>query len=194
MQARCDAGPVLCCTFYAEGLRTLDEVRLQDRVASGRSRRRRARRWRKLEGSDPTTYEMILEARCRVGLGHMIGLGHKRRGARRWRKLEGSDPTTYEMILKVQALQRRLIGQTEAVAERELQLAEQGRGLAALRAALARQPGPEAIEQLGGMQARGPLPAVWQRGRAWHCQAGPPRVLYHVPVTGLRQRSAAVRP
>ncbi len=99
---------------------------------------------------------MILQAGCTMGLGNRTGLGCKRRGARRWRKLEGSDPTTYEMILKVQALQRRLIGQTEAVAERELQLAEQGKGLAALRAALARQPGPEAIEQLGGMQARPP--------------------------------------
>ena len=73
---------------------------------------------------------------------------------RRWRKLEGSDPTTYEMILKVQALQRRLIGQTEAVAERELHIAEQTRSLAELKARLARQPGPEAVEQLGGMQAR----------------------------------------
>ena len=73
---------------------------------------------------------------------------------RRWRKLEGSDPTTYEMILKVQALQRRLIGQTEAVAERELHIAEQSSSLAELKVRLARQPGPEAVEQLGGMQAR----------------------------------------
>ena len=58
------------------------------------------------------------------------------------------------MILKVQALQRRLIGQTEAVAERELHIAEQTRSLAELKTRLARQPGPEAVEQLGGMQAR----------------------------------------
>ena len=58
------------------------------------------------------------------------------------------------MILKVQALQRRLIGQTEAVAERELHMAEQSRSLAELKARLARQPGPRAVEQLGGMQAR----------------------------------------
>ena len=77
---------------------------------------------------------------------------------RRWRKLEGSDPTTYEMILKVQALQRRLIGQTEAVAERELLIAEQSRGLAELKTQLARQPGPDTIDQLGGMQVQYPKP------------------------------------
>lgn len=39
---------------------------------------------------------------------------------RRWRKLEGSDPSTYEMIQKIQTLQKRLIGKTEEVVEKDL--------------------------------------------------------------------------
>jgi hypothetical protein len=38
----------------------------------------------------------------------------------RWRKLEGSDPSTYEMIQKIQTLQKRLIGKTEEVVEKDL--------------------------------------------------------------------------
>jgi hypothetical protein len=38
----------------------------------------------------------------------------------RWRKLEGSDPSTYEMIQKIQILQKRLIGKTEEVVEKDL--------------------------------------------------------------------------
>lgn len=38
----------------------------------------------------------------------------------RWRKLEGSDPSTYEMIQKIQTLQKRLIGRTEEVVEKDL--------------------------------------------------------------------------
>jgi hypothetical protein len=87
------------------------------------------------------------------------------------------------MILKVQALQRRLIGQTEAVAERELQLAEQGKGLAALRAALARQPGPGAIEQLGGMQARS-LPQPGNTSAPGTARPARHALQGHVPVTG----------
>jgi hypothetical protein len=40
--------------------------------------------------------------------------------ATRWRKLEGSDPSTYEMIQKIQTLQKRLIGKTEEVVEKDL--------------------------------------------------------------------------
>merc|ERR1711937_847144 len=50
----------------------------------------------------------------------------------RWRRLEGSDPSSYELIQQVHALQKRLIQKTEEV--------------------LARQPGPEAAEQLAEFQ------------------------------------------
>merc|ERR1719240_230122 len=49
-------------------------------------------RWRKLEGSDPATYEMIQK----------IQTLQKRLIA----KTEGSDPATYEMIQKIQTLQK----------------------------------------------------------------------------------------
>ncbi|PRW33224.1 flagellar associated isoform A [Chlorella sorokiniana] len=71
----------------------------------------------------------------------------------RWRKLEGSDPTTYEMILKIQALQKRLIAKTEEVVEQDLQIQEKERLYLELKSILARQPGPEAAEQLNLYQA-----------------------------------------
>merc|ERR1711865_1022819 len=42
----------------------------------------------------------------------------------RWRKLEGSDPQRFDMIRKIQALQRRLIGKTEEVVEKDLLIQE----------------------------------------------------------------------
>ncbi|NXT62436.1 CFA58 protein, partial [Chaetops frenatus] len=66
----------------------------------------------------------------------------------RWRKLEASDPTTYELILKVQRLQKRLISKTGEVIEKEFLLQEKERLYVELRHVLARQPGPEATEQL----------------------------------------------
>ncbi|KAK9852338.1 hypothetical protein WJX84_004646 [Apatococcus fuscideae] len=71
----------------------------------------------------------------------------------RWRKLEGSDPTTYEMIQKVQLLQRRLIAKTEEVVEKDLAIQEREKLYVELKAILARQPGPEAAEQLSYYQA-----------------------------------------
>jgi hypothetical protein len=44
----------------------------------------------------------------------------------RWRKLEGSDPSTYEMIQKIQTLQKRLIGKTEEVVEKDLLIQVRG--------------------------------------------------------------------
>jgi uncharacterized protein (DUF2336 family) len=70
----------------------------------------------------------------------------------RWRKLEGSDPTTYEMLMKCQALQKRLITTTEACVEKDAQLQEQEKMYAQLKAALARQPGPEAATQISELQ------------------------------------------
>ncbi|XP_074401289.1 cilia- and flagella-associated protein 58 isoform X3 [Zonotrichia albicollis] len=66
----------------------------------------------------------------------------------RWRKLEASDPSTYELILKVQRLQKRLISKTNEVIEKEFLLQEKEKLYVELRHVLARQPGPEAAEQL----------------------------------------------
>ncbi|XP_005520938.2 PREDICTED: cilia- and flagella-associated protein 58 [Pseudopodoces humilis] len=66
----------------------------------------------------------------------------------RWRKLEASDPTTFELILKVQRLQKRLISKTGEVIEKEFLLQEKEKLYVELRHVLARQPGPEATEQL----------------------------------------------
>ncbi|XP_040293726.1 cilia- and flagella-associated protein 58 isoform X1 [Bufo bufo] len=66
----------------------------------------------------------------------------------RWRKLEASDPSTYELIQKIHTLQKRLIGKTEEVVEKELLLQEKEKLYVELKHILARQPGPEAAEQL----------------------------------------------
>ncbi|KAL4853863.1 Cilia- and flagella-associated protein 58 [Chlorella vulgaris] len=66
----------------------------------------------------------------------------------RWRKLEGSDPSAYELVLKVQALQRRLMLKTEEVVEKDILIQEKEKLYLELKAILARQPGPEAAEQL----------------------------------------------
>ncbi|XP_041065843.1 cilia- and flagella-associated protein 58 isoform X1 [Carcharodon carcharias] len=66
----------------------------------------------------------------------------------RWRKLEATDPSRYELILKVQTLQKRLISKTEEVVEKELLLQEKEKLYVELKHILARQPGPEAAEQL----------------------------------------------
>ncbi|XP_068113940.1 cilia- and flagella-associated protein 58 [Hyperolius riggenbachi] len=66
----------------------------------------------------------------------------------RWRKLEASDPGTYELIQKIHTLQKRLISKTEEVVEKELLLQEKEKLYVELKLILARQPGPEAAEQL----------------------------------------------
>ncbi|KAM8924702.1 cilia- and flagella-associated protein 58 [Pelodytes ibericus] len=66
----------------------------------------------------------------------------------RWRKLEGSDPSSYELIQKIHTLQKRLISKTEEVVEKELLLQEKEKLYVELKHILARQPGPEAAEQL----------------------------------------------
>ncbi|ERE78908.1 coiled-coil domain-containing protein [Cricetulus griseus] len=66
----------------------------------------------------------------------------------RWRKLEASDPSTYELIQKIHTLQKRLISKTEEVVEKELLLQEKEKLYVELKHVLARQPGPEAAEQL----------------------------------------------
>jgi len=71
----------------------------------------------------------------------------------RWRKLEGSDPATFEMIQKIQTLQKRLINKTEEVVEKDLLIQEKERMYLELKNILARQPGPEAAEQLAVYRA-----------------------------------------
>uniref|UniRef100_A0A673AB75 Cilia and flagella associated protein 58 n=1 Tax=Sphaeramia orbicularis TaxID=375764 RepID=A0A673AB75_9TELE len=66
----------------------------------------------------------------------------------RWRRLEGSDPGKYELILKIQSLQKRLITKTQELEEHELILKEKEKLYMELKQVLARQPGPEAAEQL----------------------------------------------
>ncbi|XP_053306830.1 cilia- and flagella-associated protein 58 [Spea bombifrons] len=66
----------------------------------------------------------------------------------RWRRLEASDPSAYELIQKIQTLQKRLISKTEQLVEKELLLREKEKLYVELKHILARQPGPEAAEQL----------------------------------------------
>ncbi|XP_061819203.1 cilia- and flagella-associated protein 58 [Nerophis lumbriciformis] len=66
----------------------------------------------------------------------------------RWRRLEGSDPCKYELIQKVHTLQRRLINKTEEFEEVEFLLQEKEKLYVELQQLLARQPGPETLEQL----------------------------------------------
>ncbi|XP_063751732.1 cilia- and flagella-associated protein 58 isoform X2 [Eleginops maclovinus] len=66
----------------------------------------------------------------------------------RWRRLEGSDPGKYELLQKIQSLQKRLIAKTQELEEHELLLQEKEKLYVELKHILARQPGPEAAEQL----------------------------------------------
>lgn len=70
----------------------------------------------------------------------------------RWRKLEGSDPKAYEMLQKIQTLQKRLIQKTEEVVEKDLLIQEKSKLYDELKAILARQPGPEIVEELTRLQ------------------------------------------
>ena len=70
----------------------------------------------------------------------------------RWRRLEGSDPSAYELIQQVHALQKRLIQKTEEVVAKEFIIKEKEALYLELREILARQPGPEAAEQLAEFQ------------------------------------------
>ncbi|CBY12441.1 unnamed protein product [Oikopleura dioica] len=66
----------------------------------------------------------------------------------RWRRLEGSDPASFELIQKVQALQKRLIEKNEEVVKTDMMIQEKEKMYVELREILARQPGPEVVEQL----------------------------------------------
>lgn len=66
----------------------------------------------------------------------------------RWRKLEGSEPAMYELIQKIRTLQKRLIGKTEEVVAKDLEIQEKERLHKELTSILEKQPGPEIMEQL----------------------------------------------
>lgn len=66
----------------------------------------------------------------------------------RWRKLAGSDPSTFELINRIQNLQKRLIKKTEEVVEKELLIQQRDKIYKELKTVLARQPGPELLQEL----------------------------------------------
>lgn len=85
----------------------------------------RAGHWASLLAGRSCCWSPCLPDLCGVRTG---GTAHARlrvpdpslRCVHRWRKLEGSDPVTYEMIQKIQTLQKRLIGKTEEVVEKDM--------------------------------------------------------------------------
>ncbi|KAK9800214.1 hypothetical protein WJX73_010295 [Symbiochloris irregularis] len=103
----------------------------------------------------------------------------------RWRKLEGSDPTTYELIHKVQALQKRLLATTEAVACKEAALADKQALIQQLKSTLERSPGPDASAQLSASQ--GELRAKQKAMKAMAAELG----MCHTQVRGY-QRDIAI--
>ncbi|KFP39182.1 Coiled-coil domain-containing protein 147, partial [Chlamydotis macqueenii] len=92
-----------------------------------------------------TRKELLREqTRCKVLEGQL----ENPLNAHRWRKLEANDPSTFELIQKIQRLQKQLISKTGEVIEKELLLQEKEKLYVELKHVLARQPGPEAAEQL----------------------------------------------
>merc|ERR1712113_5830 len=70
----------------------------------------------------------------------------------RWRKLEGTDAAMYEMMQKVKTLQKRLISKTEEAVEKDLAIQEKEKLYVELKSILARQPGPEVVEEVSKQQ------------------------------------------
>lgn len=66
----------------------------------------------------------------------------------RWRRLEGSDPKRFALIQKIQTLQKRLVKKSEEVVMKQSVIKEQEKLYVELKNVLARQPGPEIIDQL----------------------------------------------
>ena len=70
----------------------------------------------------------------------------------RWRKLEGSNPQLYAMIGKVHELRKRVIQANTDVANRDALIQQKEKLFVDLKGILARQPGPEVVEQLAVYQ------------------------------------------
>lgn len=66
----------------------------------------------------------------------------------RWRQLENTDPALMDSIAKVQVLQRKLVAKQDECTAKLRYIDEKEREYQALRAQLARLPGPEAAEDL----------------------------------------------
>ena len=58
------------------------------------------------------------------------------------------DPPTLELIQKIQSLQKRLISRNEEIVDKELSLQEKEKQVSELRQNLARQPGPDIIDEV----------------------------------------------
>ncbi|KAJ3019476.1 UNVERIFIED_CONTAM: hypothetical protein HDU68_010648 [Siphonaria sp. JEL0065] len=70
----------------------------------------------------------------------------------RWRKLEGSNPKAFEMIQLLHTLQKNLISKTKEVKEKEDIIQNKEQLYLHLKGVLAKQVGPEAIEQVEEFQ------------------------------------------
>ncbi|KAI5618446.1 cilia- and flagella-associated protein 58, partial [Silurus asotus] len=70
----------------------------------------------------------------------------------RWRILAASDPSTFELIQKIHSLQGLLIRKNDEIMKQELLLLEKEKLYVELKHIIARQPGPEAAEQLYSCQ------------------------------------------
>ena len=66
----------------------------------------------------------------------------------RWRRLESSNPELYDLITRVHKLQRRLLGTTDDIAERESLIRQKESLYSELKAVLSRQPDAEASEKV----------------------------------------------
>nr|CCC95667.1 unnamed protein product [Trypanosoma congolense IL3000] len=66
----------------------------------------------------------------------------------RWEKVDGRNPTAEELNRKIYHLQKRLITKSEECVEKDMELQEKQRLLTELANILARQPGPEVVQQL----------------------------------------------
>lgn len=66
----------------------------------------------------------------------------------RWRMLESSDPQRFEMIKKVHRMQKQIIQKREQIQATEEKIQQQEKLYVEQKAKLARQPGPELVEQL----------------------------------------------
>lgn len=62
--------------------------------------------------------------------------------------MQGINPSLYEMSLKMTTIQKLLIAKTEECIEKDLLLQQKDQTCAALRAMVARRPGPEVSQQL----------------------------------------------
>jgi chromosome segregation ATPase len=82
----------------------------------------------------------------------------------RWRTLADRDPERWALLQRVHALQKRLVEARDEIRGREALITERERAYAEVKAALARQPGPEAADAVAGYQANLKTKAKQLRG------------------------------